>query len=1024
MEKSLYGSIWRYNRGYQLVILAVTIASFPLLYYALELPKVIVNNALGSKGAGGPFPREYFGIGFDQLEYLLTLCALFFVLLIINGGITVSLFIFKGITSERLLRRLRYTLFERIHRFPVKHFQKTSQGELTSMITAKVEPFSQFFADAVELPLFQGGTMLTVLLFVFIQDPIMGFASISIIPLQAYIIPKLQKKVNLLAKERVVRIRNVAGRISEAVSGINDIHTHDTALFTLSDFTNHLGGVFRVRMSIYQNKAVLKFLNNFLLKLTPLLFYSVGGILILNGELDIGQLVAVLGAYSQMMQPWKELLKFYQRLMDAKIKYQQVTEQFDPADMIPENLMLVDRPEAIEQSTKAITLSNVTVTDDDDVKSLEGVSFEAAPGSRVALVAAGSGRDSLANVLTGRIRPTQGSVQMGGVDVSRMHEAVIGKTIGYAGPDSYVFDETILYNSYFGMRHAPISTAGTGDEKALSEAVSSGNSPHEVTANWIDPQDAGAKNELELRAWWLHAARAVELKDFLYGRAMSMAVNPERHPNLVSGVLEGRKRVMKELRDSPELGGLIYPFDAQAYNVSASVGANMIFGEALSEEFATANLGRHPRIRALLEEVRLTSKFQEIGLKLAVTIVEVFDGMEAGDPLFEKFNFVDEESMVELKRIFLSMQHDGDVSELAEEDISLLISLPFHLVAEKHRLGHINAVMQTRILEARRLFQETLSDGERQAIAFFDVDEYNPCLSLRSNLIMGRVSASKPNAEEQVDDILHRILDELGLEADMVLAGADFEVGIAGRRIPLAARQSLVLLRSILKRPAVLVLNESLSAHNRATRDIIRRNLEDLLPNSTLIWIDSEVPEEGTFDRVYNICDGRLVLDGMEAVVVESTESEATEDEQVAAIAALRQTTFFADAAASQLKLIAFACDRVSFTSGEEIFRQGDDADAAYVVLDGRVDTYVGSGEQEVQVSQTVEGNQLIGEMALLSTRSRVVTARATTAATLLRLETDMFLQLVDGDLEFSGRISRILSDRIYSMTERMQEAA
>ena len=240
MEKNLYGFIWRYSRGYQLGILAVTIASFQLLYYALELPKVIVNDALGSKGADGPFPREYLGSGLDQLEYLLTLCVLFFVLLIINGCITMSLFIFKGITSERLLRRLRHTLFERIHRFPVTHFQNTSQGELTSMITAEVVPFSQFFADAVELPLFQGGTMLTVLLFVFIQDPIIGFASISIIPLQAYIVPKLQKKVNLLVKERVVRIRNVAGRISEPVSGINDIRTHDTALLTLSDFTNHL----------------------------------------------------------------------------------------------------------------------------------------------------------------------------------------------------------------------------------------------------------------------------------------------------------------------------------------------------------------------------------------------------------------------------------------------------------------------------------------------------------------------------------------------------------------------------------------------------------------------------------------------------------------------------------------------------------------------------------------------------------------------------------------------------------------
>ena len=154
------------------------------------------------------------------------------------------------------------------------------------MITAEVEPFSQFFADAVELPLFQGGTMLTVLLFVFIQDPIMGIASIAIIPLQAYIIPKLQKKINLLAKERVVRIRGVAGRISEAVSGINDIHTHDTSAYSLTDFTHHLSGIFKVRMKIYQNKAFLKFLNNFLLKLTPLLFYSVGGVLILRGNLS------------------------------------------------------------------------------------------------------------------------------------------------------------------------------------------------------------------------------------------------------------------------------------------------------------------------------------------------------------------------------------------------------------------------------------------------------------------------------------------------------------------------------------------------------------------------------------------------------------------------------------------------------------------------------------------------------------------------------------------------------------------
>ena len=1021
MNKSLYGFIWQFSRGYQLVILAVTIASFPLLYYALELPKVIVNDALGSKDAGAPFPREYFGLSFDQMEYLLTLCALFFLLLLVNGGITMSLYIFKGITSERLLRRLRFQLFERIHRFPSQHFQKTSQGEITSMITAEVEPFSQFFADAVELPLFQGGTMLTVLLFVFVQDPIMGLASIPIIPLQAYIIPKLQMKINLLAKERVVRIRGVAGRISEAVSGINDIHTHDASLYSLADFTGHLGGIFGVRMKIYQGKALLKFLNNFLLKLTPLLFYSVGGVLILNGNLDIGQLVAVLGACSQLMNPWKELLKFYQRMMDAKIKYQQVMEQFDPADMVPENRMFEDRPEKIETFGEGIELASVSMVDDDGVKSLDGISLQIERGNRAIIVAAGAAREHISGVLTGLLVPSQGRVQVGGADVSRMHEAVIGRRLGYAGPESYVFDGTIEYNSFFGMRHAPAfePEPGKADEKALSEAVLAGNSPHDPNANWISFGDTGVSDEEGLREWWLQCVRALDLEDFFYRRAMGMSVDPVQHPKLAEGILEARKRVSEEIRKSPELGDLIYPFDDLIYNVSATVGANIIFGEALDDAYQTENLGRNPRIRKLLDESGLTSRFLDIGAELAGTIVEMFDGMEADDPIFEKFSFVGEDELTDLKRILGALRREG-ASSLDDEEKTALVSLPFHLVVEKHRMGHINAVMRTRLLDLRREFRETLTDDDRAGIAFFESGEFNPCLSLRSNLILGRASASRPNAEEHVDELLGRILDEMGLRDEVIRAALDFEVGIGGRRIPLAARQSLVVLRSLVKKPEIMILNEALSAHSREARDRIRRSVDALLPDATFVWVEGEVPELGEFDNVFVIRDGRLDSeDKSDPYVPEQAGGELS-----SAIAALRRTVFFENADAAQLKLLAFACDRVDYRAGEEIFHQDDEADAAYVVLNGRVDTFVGNGEAEVQVSQTEDGNQLIGEMALLSTRRRAVTARATTTATLLKIDKEMFLQLMVGDKDFAARISRILSDRIYSMTARMLDAA
>ncbi len=82
------------------------------------------------------------------------------------------------------------------------------------MINAEVEPLGGFIAEAFALPAFQGGTLLTVLVFMFAQDPIMGLAAIVLYPFQIYVIPKLQRQVNLLGKARVRQVRRLADRIA------------------------------------------------------------------------------------------------------------------------------------------------------------------------------------------------------------------------------------------------------------------------------------------------------------------------------------------------------------------------------------------------------------------------------------------------------------------------------------------------------------------------------------------------------------------------------------------------------------------------------------------------------------------------------------------------------------------------------------------------------------------------------------------------------------------------------------------
>ena len=216
MEKTLFKFIWRYSKRDQIILLIMTALSFPFLYFSLDLPKIIINKAIGGKD----IPSDIFGVSIDQIEYLLILSLAFLMLVCINGGFKFYVNVFRGQLGERMLRRLRFDLLSRVLRFPLPQFRRVSQGEVIQMVTAEVEPLGGFVGDSVALPAFQGGTLITILIFMFVQDWMLGLAAIALYPIQGYIIPKLQWHVNQLGKARVRNVRRLSEKIGESVSGI------------------------------------------------------------------------------------------------------------------------------------------------------------------------------------------------------------------------------------------------------------------------------------------------------------------------------------------------------------------------------------------------------------------------------------------------------------------------------------------------------------------------------------------------------------------------------------------------------------------------------------------------------------------------------------------------------------------------------------------------------------------------------------------------------------------------------------
>jgi putative ABC transport system ATP-binding protein len=839
MDSNIFKFVLRHSRREQIYILIITLISFPFVYYSLDLPKQIVNGAIDDKGAKD-FPKLFLGFQFDRIEYLLVLSFLFLVLVFVNGGFKLYINVYKGKLGERMLRRLRYELYCRILRFPLTHFRKTSQGEMIPMITSEVEPLGGFIGDAFVAPIWAAGTLIVYIYFIFVQDPILGAAAVSLYPMQGWLIPRLQKRVNQLGKERVRTVRKLADRIGESVSGIADMHANDATATHLADFSDRLGTIYDIRFEIYNRKFFIKFLNNFINQLTPFFFYAIGGYLVIRGSIQLGALVAVLAAYKDLASPWKDLLDYYQNQADIRIKYEQVVEQFQPPELLPVDRILSD--EVIDGPLpKELNFSAVALVDDSGMTVIEGLTASFPTDGHVAVVGAGVGKDELMLMMARLLAPTSGKIRLGDHDFETLSEAVVGRRIAYVGAHSYMFTGTLRSNLYYGLAHRPVREKEYEDDAAkrrrarrASEARVAGNTDYDINADWIDYAAAGVEGPEALEDRALEVLQAVDMEQDVYRIGLNGTIDADRAPEIADRVLAARVSVRKTLAES-DLGDLVELYDADRFNSSASVAENLLFGTPVGPVFAYDALAENDYVLGVLERTGLMEDFLKVGAQMAETMVELFADLPPGHEFFEQFSFIGSEDLPEFQPIVMRVKKEG-TGTLRPADRTRLLSLPFKLVPSRHRLGVFEADLQERLLQARKVFAAELPEDLRRHIEFFDADRFNEAASLQDNILFGKIRYGRPDAAERVQTLIQTVVDEVELRDSVIAVGLDFSVGVAGSRLSVVQRQKVGLGRALLKNADLMLLNEATSALDGAAQSRVHRAIRELREGRGLIW--------------------------------------------------------------------------------------------------------------------------------------------------------------------------------------------
>lgn len=137
----------------------------------------------------------------------------------------------------------------------------------------------------------------------------------------------------------------------------------------------------------------------------------------------------------------------------------------------------------------------------------------------------------------------------------------------------------------------------------------------------------------------------------------------------------------------------------------------------------------------------------------------------------------------------------------------------------------------------------------------------------------------------------------------------------------------------------------------------------------------------------------------------------------------LRNIPLFQNIEASKLKLLAFTSERLRFAAGDQLFKQGDMGDAAYIVIEGEADVVVESRERHTEsVVATLGTNAIIGEIAILCDVPRTATVRAKTELIALKISKDVFFRLVMDFPQMAVEIMRELGARLERTTQMLNE--
>ncbi|MCC8098413.1 MAG: ABC transporter ATP-binding protein/permease [Eubacterium sp.] len=359
--------------------------------------------------------------------------------------------------SQRIVKRLREDLFEKIINLPVKYIDNHPHGDIMSRMTNDVENISNTVSQSLS-SMFSGILMIIGTVFMMVMlCPRLALLSCTTVILTLIVTKYLSKAMRKFYLKRQVLLGELNAEVEEMVTGFKTVTAYNRQIEVTKEFDETSDHLTKVGIISEILAGAMGPCMNVINNIGFVIIAAFGGYFAINGIISIGIISAFIVYAKQFGRPIDELAQVYGQILSAAAGAERVFEIMDNDYEDKSGSKNMDGAKGV------IEFKNVDFSYIEGQKVLSDFSLKVEAGQKAALVGAtGSGKTTVVNLLMRFYDIDKGEILIDGVNIKDIDCNELRKNTAVVLQDAVLFSDTVRNN----LKYSNLLATDTAMEKA------------------------------------------------------------------------------------------------------------------------------------------------------------------------------------------------------------------------------------------------------------------------------------------------------------------------------------------------------------------------------------------------------------------------------------------------------------------------------------------------------------------------------------------------------------------------------